>query len=289
MNEEIKKYLENNYTKKTAIAYQREIENFIINNPNNENYTYTNIINYIGFLRKRYTNSKTINRILCSIKAYYSYLCFINKRKDNPSKSIQLKDKISRDIQLQDLLTTQELEQLLTAKQERYTALTYRNKVLISLLIYQALQPTEIEQLQVNEIDLQQGNIYIKSTPKTNSRTLQLKANQILLFKQYIEEIRPQLLQQNPTLFLIIGHRANPMTAQDISKHIKRNYNIHKPKKTNCQTIRQSVITNLLKQNNDVRIVQVFAGHKYTSTTEKYKQNNVDKLQEAINKHHPMK
>jgi hypothetical protein len=33
-------------------------------------------------------------------------------------------------------------------------------------------------------------------------------------------------------------------------------------KSTNCQTIRQSVITNLLKAGNDLRIVQVFAGHK---------------------------
>lgn len=285
----LKQYLEKYYTKKTVKAYQREIENYISNNPQNKKYTYTEIINYIGILRTQYSNPNTINRILASIKAYYSYLCYIEERKDNPTQSIRLRDKKSRDIQLQDLFTTEELEALLTAKQERYTNLENRNKVLMSLLIYQALKPNELEALQCDEINLEEATIYIKSSAKNNSRTLSLKANQILLFKKYLEETRPKLLQNHQTQTLIIGQRKEPMIAEDITKHIKRNYNIYKPRKVNALTIRQSVITNLLKQNNDLRIVQSFAGHKYPSTTERYKQSQVDELQKAIEKHHPIR
>jgi len=287
--ETLNTYLLKHYTKKTAIAYQREIEIYISNNKKAEKFTYSEIINYIGILRTKYTNSKTINRILSSIKAYYSYLCFIEVRKDNPTKSIRLRDKQSRDIQLQDLFTTEELEALLTAKKERYTNLDYRNKVLMSLLIYQALKPNEIEALQCDEINLEEATIYIKSSAKNNSRTLALKANQILLFKKYLEEIRVKLVAENETKAFIIGQRKEPMTAEDITKHIKRNYNIYKPRKVNALTIRQSVITNLLKQNNDLRIVQSFAGHKYPSTTERYKQTNVEALQTALQIYHPIK
>ena len=142
---ELEKYLQKQYTKKTAKAYIREIEIYTTNNPTAKKYTYAEIVNYIGLLRTKYSNAKTINRILSSIKAYYNYLCFIGIRKDNPTKSIRLRDKQSRDIQLQDLFTSDELETLLTAKKERYTNLDYRNKVLMSLLIYQALKPNEIE------------------------------------------------------------------------------------------------------------------------------------------------
>jgi integrase/recombinase XerD len=289
MMETLNTYLLKHYTKKTAIAYQREIEIYISNNKKAEKFTYAEIINYIGILRAKYSNSKTINRILSSIKAYYSYLCFIGTRKDNPTKSIRLRDKQSRDIQLQDLFTSDELETLLTAKKERYTNLDYRNKVLMSLLIYQALKPNEIEALQCDEINLEQATIYIKSSAKNNSRTLALKANQILLFKKYLEEIRVKLVAENETKSFIIGQRKEPMTAEDITKHIKRNYNIYKPRKVNALTIRQSVITNLLKQNNDLRIVQSFAGHKYPSTTERYKQSNVEALQTALQIYHPIK
>lgn len=286
---ELEKYLQKHYTQKTAKAYIREIEIYTINNPTAKKYTYSEIVNYIGILRTKYSNSKTINRILSSIKAYYSYLCFIGIRKDNPTKSIRLRDQQNRAIQLQDLFTSIELEILLTSKQERYINLDYRNKVLISLLVYQALKPNEIEALQVAEINLDEATIYIKPSAKNNSRTLALKANQILLFKKYLEEIRIKLVQGNETKAFIIGQRKEPMTAEDITKHIKRNYQLFKPRNVNCLTIRQSVITNLLKQNNDLRIVQCFAGHKYPSTTEKYKQSNVEALQTALKIYHPIK
>ncbi|MFM2395163.1 MAG: hypothetical protein RLZZ546_3146 [Bacteroidota bacterium] len=285
----LEEYLQKNYTPKTAIAYQREIEIYLSNNKKAENYNYTDIIKCIGRLREKYKNSKTINRILASIKAYYSYLCHIDKRRDNPAKSIHLKDKQSRDIQLQDLFSTEELEKLLNAKKERYNKLDYRNRVLMSLLIYQALKPQEIERIEISEINIEDGTIYVKSSPKNNSRTLDLRANQILLFKKYIEEIRPRLLNGKVLSNLIIGHRSEAMTGEDITKHIKRNYNIYLPRKLNAQTIRQSVITNLLKQNNDLRIVQSFAGHKYPSTTERYKQTNIEALQTALKVYHPIR
>lgn len=281
-------YLLKNYSPKTAKAYIREIEIFTTNNPNNQKYSYAEIINYIGVLRKKYSNAKTINRILASIKAHYSYLCISEIRKDNPTKSIRLRDKISRDVQLQDLFNTEELETLLTTKKERYTKLNYRNKVLMSLLIYQGLKPTEIERLQCDEINLDEATIYIKQSAKTNSRTLGLKANQILLFKKYLEEIRVKLVAENKTKSFIIGHRGEPMVAEDITKHIKRNYTNYKPRNVTATSIRQSVITNLLKQNHDLRLVQTFAGHKYPSTTERYKQNNVEALQSALQKCHPI-
>jgi len=160
----------------------------------------------------------------------------------------------------------------------------------MSLLIYQALHPKELEAITLNDINLQQGTIYIKARPKSNSRELALKPTQIMLFYQYIFEIRPKLLENKETENLIIGQRGEPMKAEDITKHIKRNYgNRFKDRKVNAQTIRQSVITNLLKAGNDLRIVQTFAGHKYPSTTEKYKQTNVEALKTAVNQYHPIK
>ena len=297
--EDLEIYLKKHYTKKTVKAYCREIEIFIINNPNCKTYTYAELVNYMGVLRKRYTSRNTLNRILSSIKVYYSYLCFKQERRDNPTKSIFLRDKQNRDIQLQDLFTTEELEKLLTAKTERFINLDYRNKVLISLVIYQALKPNEIETLQVDDINLGEATIYVKSSAKSNSRTLGLKANQILLFKNYLENIRPKLLGLaslpfgevgGASLSFLIGQRKTPMVAEDITKHIKRSYGkLYLPRNVNAQTIRQSVITNLLKQNNDLRLVQAFAGHKYPSTTEKYKQSNVTQLKLALELHHPFK
>ena len=48
------------------------------------------------------------------------------------------------------------------------------------------------------------------------------------------------------------------------------------------------MIANLLKSGNDLRVVQAFAGHKYPSATERYKQTQVEELKQAVLKHHPL-
>ncbi len=52
--------------------------------------------------------------------------------------------------------------------------------------------------------------------------------------------------------------------------------------------IRQSVIAHLLKENNDVRIVQEFAGHRRAASTEAYKQTGLEELKSAIERLHPL-
>lgn len=283
----IEQYLQQHYSPDTAKIYSRDIEIYLSCCPGGATAVYKDITNYIGALRQRYNKVATISRIVSSIKVYYDYLCFCGIRNDNPARAVRLRDKRSRDIQLQDLFTVEELENLLNRK-ERYNNLDYRNKVLISLLIYQALQPGEIERLRVNDIDLKEGSVYIKSAAKSGSRVLQLKPNQILLFYQYITEIRLKLLNGNASNALLIGIRGGTMSSEDITKHIKRSFKqLYPNRNINAQTIRQSVITNLLKQGHDLSLVQGFAGHKNPSTTERYKQNEIETLKAAVNKYHP--
>jgi len=282
-------YLEENYSKATVKVYKREVKIYLQANPGAEKFLYADIINYIGKLRSRYANVRSILSIIAGLKSYYDFLSYSGKRKDNPGKSIRLRDKINRDIQLQDLFTNPELETLLE-KKERYRVLEYRNKVLISLLTNQALKPGEIAALTTRDINLENATVYIKSTAKTNARELALKPNQIMLFYFYETGIRIKLLKNSKTDYFLISRNGRAMSGEEITKHVKKTYaSFYANRKINCLTIRQSVIANLLKQGKDVRIVQVFAGHKYPSSTEKYKQTDVEELKMEINKYHPMK
>ncbi|MGF6930338.1 integrase/recombinase XerD [Chitinophaga sp. W2I13] len=282
-------YLEKHYTPATAESYHREITIFLSNYTAAQVAGYAELISYLGVLRERYNNAATLNRILCSIKVYYDYLCSIGSRSDHPARSILLRDQRSRDVQLQDLFTGEELERLLGRK-ERYQALYYRNRVLMGLLVYQGLKPQEMALLSITDINLEAGSIYIKSTPTTNSRTLSLKPGQILLLYTWLQQVRPQLLKGATSDALLIGHRGKPMSADDIVKHVIRSYrNMYPERVVTAQAIRGSVIANLLVQGHDISVVQQFAGHKYPSSTERYRQSQVEALKTAIEQYHPMK
>lgn len=300
-------YLLQHYTAKTAAAYQREIAAYCLAVPTAPMARHPQVAAYFGALRKRYSNAATLNRILCSIKVYYSYLCASGQRSDHPARSLHLRDPKSSDIQLQDLLTAAQLQQLLLPQHERYSKLAARNQVLISLLVQQALLPQELEELRVEDVDIKNAQLHTRGSAKTRQRTLPLQPTQLPLLQQYLQVERPQLLKEAqsgrpPHDQLLISARQRAMTAEDITKHVIRKYKGDKaegrpskgrpsegrPKKVTALRIRQSVIASLLKSGHELRAVQVFAGHRYPSATEQYRQDHLEQLKTDIRHHHPL-
>lgn len=267
----------------TAKRYKREIDLFFLSIENPKTATYSDILAYLGEVKK---NVKNRSCTLSAIRKYYEYLVSTGQRIDNPSASIKLRDNKTKDVQIQDLFKAEELEQLLQRK-ERYAILKNRNKIIISLLIYQALTNGEICNLTINDLDLEQGTIYIKAGVKTNPRTLKLQSKQVFWIMKYLQEDRPNLLKESTTI-LIISKLGTAEKGEGIHYLTETQKHLFKPRKLNPVTIRQSVITNLLKQGKDLRIVQAFAGHKTPSTTEKYKQTQVEQLKNQILKYHPL-
>ena len=69
---------------------------------------------------------------------------------------------------------------------------------------------------------------------------------------------------------------------------IKDMINRYEPRLTNMAQIRASTITNWLKHYN-LREVQYMAGHKYVSSTERYRMDTLEDLQKELEKYHPLK
>ncbi|MGD1843400.1 MAG: tyrosine-type recombinase/integrase [Thermonemataceae bacterium] len=287
LKEALTQYLKEKHAPSTVKRYLREIELFIssletlLQNPVTANYN--QIMVYLGELRHTQSN---ITPCLCAIKKYYSYLVAQGIRKDNPAQAIKLRDHRNRDIQLQDLFTPQELALLLERK-ERYPLLKNRNQLILSLLIYQALTNGDIINLTLDDLDLAEGKIHIKAARKTNARTLLLQPKQVYLLMNYLQTDRPQLLKEQ-TSQLIISSRGHAETGEGISYLVETCKGFFPNRKLNAKTIRQSVITNLLKSGKDLRLVQAFAGHKYPSSTEKYKQSHLEALKNQVLKYHPL-
>lgn len=208
------------------------------------------------------------------------------QRNDHPCLKLNLKDKVNRSIATEKLYSKEELEKLLENHNPKDKNLKTRNLVIISLLINQALLVNEITSLQLGAINLETAEIQIGKGGKTNARKLPLKANQIILFQKYLEE-RKLLLEhtKKESEHFVLSKFGIALNPHGISRLI----NDGKDKKDKIQPlkIRQSVIANLLKSGNDIRIVQIFIGHRRSSSTEEYKQTDLEILQTAVNQYHP--
>ncbi len=270
----VKNYL---YTIGIFLALSKEAENF----------KYKDILQYMEEHTQNLKSNGSKNRVLAAIKKYYDYLVEIGRRNDHPCRTLILKGRRRKGVIHHDLFTGEELEQLME-REERYEDLKIRNQVVMSLLIYQGLTSGELQEIKVKHVDLDAGTIYIKESRKQSRRHLELQPKQYRLLDKYINEIRPQLLRVE-TEVLLIGKLGTPLTVDDINYLVSTFKMLFPDRNLNSMTIRQSVIANWLNEKRlPLEQVQLYAGHKWISSTAEYRYTSVEEQRTLINKFHPL-
>ncbi|WP_184551110.1 tyrosine-type recombinase/integrase [Mucilaginibacter sp. FT3.2] len=261
--------------------------------------THADVLEFADQLKQDGYTIRLINRVMLAVRYYFTWLQYAGQATHNPAAGIILKGTI-RHVP-HDLLTQTELETLYESypiTDER----THRNKVIVGLFVYQALTREELETLRPDHLKLREGKIHIPQTGKLNSRVLSLEPHQILDLQEYILIVRPKILAERmaersgrkPDKYKAVEDVQRlfvTMNGQETLKNslLHLNYALRKinPKYKHGVQIRQSVITEWLKEKN-LRTVQYMAGHRYISSTERYKTNNLEDLKDALNKHHPL-
>jgi integrase/recombinase XerD len=266
--------------------------------------SHNDIIAYIQYYNIKGTGKKTIAHYIMHLKKYFDWLMSEGEITDNPCSNIKIKG-IKRKT-LYEILSIEELEKLYndytteinlqksdTLKslppQHIQTLARKRNKIILGLLIYQAIRSEEIMKLQLADVKLREGKIFIAGANRSNERTLKLGSHQVFDLLDYINDTRKQILYHRKItepvqqMFLQLGEGKNKSNMLSmLLAHLKQ----MNSKIKSLDQIRASVIVHWLKLYN-LRKVQVMAGHRYISSTENYKANNLDDLKEDIKNYHP--
>lgn len=247
--------------------------------------SYNDLLSYIHYEKQKNVAPATINLRLASISHYYEYLKKNGEIKKNPARMLRVKGTVKRVIEnplsveeLRILYQHYSLLQEVSQYQHNTGQAHQRNAVILGLIVFQGVHSGELQKMEVNHITLGAGTVYIPSTNRSNSRTLQLLPVQILPIHEYLEQTRPQLKPKGEELFPGNLHNTVDRLVQELQGI--------NPAITNALHIRGSVIINWLKQHNK-RQGQYMAGHKYISSTEAYAIQDMDTLQDELSKHHP--
>ena len=258
------------------------------------------ILDYADSQKQQGNSIQLVNQMLLSIRHYFNRLRTQHRVSYNPVAGIRLKGSL-RTVP-SGLLEKAELEALYASYVVKDVR-SQRNKVILSLLIYQGITNQELHQLEARHIKLKDGKIHVPAVGNTNSRMLKLEAFQIMELHEYIHLTRSKILaertigksgrkpdQLKPSdqidqLFISMNGCEN---IKNSLYHLNQALRKLNPKYKNAVQLRQSVITEWLKEK-DLRTVQYMAGHKYVSSTERYQTSNLEDLKEALNQHHPLK
>lgn len=245
-----------------------------------EKIDYPILLKYIEHCRTIGNATRTIQQKIGILRKYFTY----HNHPNNPADEIHLKGSVRTLPNI--ALTLKDLDGLYENYQP-FNLIGHRNKIMLGMVIYQGISSGELERLELEDLQLQKGTLYIKGTRKTNNRTLELKAFQLLDLQNYLIKIRPEINKissiSSSQLFTSMGKGTQLHNAICVAlKKLKR----IEPKLKNFQQIRTCVISNWVKEHG-LRKAQYLAGHKYVSSTEKYQFIDQENLLNQLDEKHP--
>ncbi|NVK66967.1 MAG: tyrosine-type recombinase/integrase [Flavobacteriales bacterium] len=269
------------------------------------------VLKYLEYLKnKRNFENISRARVLNSLNHYFTFLLKNEVIASNPCAFIKIRG--TKKKSLYRTFTPEELTELydrfyllnvrdydnshIPKNQRKKSNLSkQRNAVILNVLINQGTTTKEIDTLELDDLDLMNATLKIKGGRKSNARTIPLQATQIGVLMHYLQNIRPQLLEYHQDkdrqrLFLSLPQYSEAKTDSEsimsvfkpLTKQLKQADNNF----LNFKQLRASVITNWLKVHG-LRKTQNLAGHRYISSTEKYKSNDLEELINDIEKLHP--
>lgn len=291
------------YSTSTTRRYVQDAEAFVLwaekENIPTEQISYSDVLHYIQG-KRNHVKQRTVSTNINSIKHYFNFLAVTDQSLENPTSQIQIKG-VKRKT-LYSIFSKQELEQLYDKfaipdknskeRNQNWFATSLlsakRNKVILGMMIWQGLGTQELKALQLTDLKLREGKLFVAGTRRSNERELKLEAHQILDVMEYTLKTRDEILalkgKTSDSLLVSTGEGSEfNNTMQCLLRKLKK----QNSKVKSTQQIRTSVITHWLKMHN-LRQVQYMAGHRYVSSTEAYFVNDLDDLSDDIGKFHPM-
>lgn len=252
------------------------------------------VLSLVELLRQKY-NIQTLNNYIKTLEQYYAYLIEVGKMEENPVRSFRIKT--DKKTLIQGLLTEQELRSIY----ENYSVQGHyggqfdyykqRNKVILGMMVYQGLDSGTLGILEVQSIDLEKGILKVpkSSEYKLNERVLTLESEQILEIYRYLTQTRQELLkllkveENTKKLFPKSEKTRISSITKSIKKELSKNYKL-----SSLIQLRYSRIS-IWKKRYNLRETQYRSGYKSLLSLEKFNQEEIEELQQSIEKYHPMK
>lgn len=279
--------LEKGLSDNTLKSYQIDLTRYI--NYLKEKNKDFNQIN-VSFLSKYFNElastglaASSIHRNFSSIKGFHKFLIEDNIIDNDFLENID-RPKISK--KLPEVLTIEEIDRLLE-QPDLSTSYGYRDRAILELMYATGLRVSEAISLRFTNILFDYEIIRVIGKG-SKERIIPIGKSAIFYVNNYIQNIRPLLLNKTNTDIIFLNRRGKQLTRAfiwDILKKYTAQAKIDK--NVHPHTLRHSFATHLLEGGADLRAVQEMLGHSDISTTQIYTHIDREYLKEVHKSFHP--
>ena len=237
---------------------------------------------YVSYLEKKGKSNSTIVRSVASLKSFYNYLLLNHMVSINPAKGFS-PTRIER--KLPAVLSSKEVD-LFLDQPDPSEPKGCRDKAMMEVLYATGIRVSELISLNIQDVNLSVG--FIRCAGKQKERIIPLYRAAIKALSSYINEVRPQLLEDPHEVALFVNMGGERMSRQGFWKIVKYYQEKAEIKKEiTPHTLRHSFAAHLLENGADLKSIQEMLGHADISSTQIYAQVVNQKLRDVYAKAHP--
>ena len=242
------------------------------------------LLSYIINLKQRNYSSTTVARKTAAVKSLLHFLFKEKVIKNDPTENMGA-PKVSKS--LPKPLSVYEVHQLLEQPLKSTSRESKRDAAMLEMLYASGMRVSELVSLNLKDINMEAG--YVRCLGKGDKeRIIPIHPEAIAVLKNYIENIRMNMVYDRSEEALFVNRRGERLTRQGLWQIIK-NYARTAKLRTDItpHTLRHSFATHLLSGGADLRSVQELLGHSNISTTQIYTHLTSEHVRKSYDNAHP--
>jgi integrase/recombinase XerD len=240
------------------------------------------LIKFIHLQSRTGLSSRSLARLISSLKSFYKFLVREGAVKRNPAANLSYPKSW---FSLPKFLTVEEVETLLNQPDERDLRGT-RDKAMLELIYAAGLRVTELLTLKPEDLNLD-DRFLLCMGKGGKQRIIPIGKSASSAVRSYLGKARPRLLKR-PSEFLFLTSRGKAFTRQGFWKLVRayaRKAGLGP--KISPHILRHSFATHLLERGADLRSVQLMLGHSQITTTQIYTHVSRQRIRHLYDKYHP--
>ena len=239
--------------------------------------------NFICVLHDMEISPRSQARIISGIKSFFRFLKLEDYIDENPSLLLEA-PQIGRH--LPEVLSVEEIDSMIDCI-DMSKAEGQRNRAIIETLYGCGLRVSELINLEINKLFLDEGYIVVKGKG-SKERMVPISEVAIHEINSYFDQRRHMNIVPGEENFLFLNYKGTHISRITIFKIVKQLADLAGIKREiSPHTLRHSFATHLLEGGANLRAIQQMLGHESIATTEIYIHIDRSRLREEILLHHP--
>ncbi len=237
-----------------------------------------------SLVEQEHNSSKSINRKLSSLKAYFKYLRKIGMIHEDPTIAIssqKVPKRVPQYIEMSDM------DKLFTLDLFEDHFEGWRDRTIIELFYATGMRLSELLNLTFGDIDLY--NQTVKVLGKRNKERLIPFGNQAkTTLEKYFSHFEQKFgnFSQNSCIF--VTSKNNKLNPKTVYKIVRRYLDmITTIDQRSPHVIRHTFATHLLNNGADINAIKEILGHSGLAATQIYTHNSIEKLKSIYQQAHP--